>query len=95
MYTGDRYPNGVDSAWAANKENRVVFDFHNEIAYLNPTIMISPVTGKAVRSLAELTPVLQKETIVDGAFGLASDTRELTFKFSKNLSFDNLDAYFK
>lgn len=92
MYTGDRYPNGVDSAWAANKENRVVFDFHNEIAYLNPTIMISPVTGKAVRSLAELTPVLQKETIVDGAFGLASDTRELTFKFSKNLSFDNLGA---
>ncbi len=92
MYTGDRYPNGVDSAWAANKENRVVFDFHNEIAYLNPTIMKSPVTGKAVRSLAELTPVLQKETIVDGAFGLASDTRELTFKFSKNLSFDNLGA---
>lgn len=90
MYTGDRYPNGVDSAWAANKENRVVFDFHNEIAYLNPTIMISPVTGKAVRSLAELAPVLQRETIVDGAFGLASDTRELTFKFSKNLSFDNL-----
>ena len=92
MYTGDRYPNGVDSAWAANKENRVVFDFHNEIAYLNPTIMISPVTGKSVRSLAELAPVLQRETIVDGAFGLASDTREFTFKFSKNLSFDNLGA---
>lgn len=92
MYTGDRYPNGVDSTWAANKENRVVYDFHNEIAYLNPTIKISPVTGKSVRSLAELTPVLQRETIVDGAFGLASDTRELTFKFSKNLSFDNLGA---
>lgn len=90
MYTGDRYPNGIDSAWAANKENRVVFDFHNEIAYLNPTIMISPVTGKAVRSLAELAPVLQRETIVDGAFGLDENTRELTFKFSKNLSFDNI-----
>ncbi len=92
MYTGDRYPNGIDSAWAANKENRVVFDFHNEIAYLNPTIMTSPVTGKAVRSLAELAPVLQRETIVDGAFGLDENTRELTFKFSKNLSFDNLGA---
>lgn len=89
-YTGDRYPNGMNKEWIADKDKRVVFDFHNEIAYLNPTIMTSPVTGKSVRSLAELAPVLQRETIVDGAFGLDENIRELTFKFSKNLSFDNL-----
>lgn len=89
-YTGASYPNGADSAWNADKENRIVFDFHNEIGYLNPTIAISPVTKQPVRSLAELTPVLQKLPYEDGAFGLDPKTRELTFKFSKNLSFDNL-----
>jgi len=89
-YTGASYPNGADSAWNADKENRIVFDFHNEIGYLNPTIAISPVTKQPVRSLAELTPVLQKLPYEDGAFGLDPETRELTFKFSKNLSFDNL-----
>ena len=89
-YTGASYPNGADSAWNADKENRIVFDFHNEIGYLNPTIAISPVTKQPVRSLAELTPVLQKLPYEEGAFGLDPETRELTFKFSKNLSFDNL-----
>jgi hypothetical protein len=89
-YTGASYPNGADSAWNADKENRIVFDFHNEIGYLNPTIDVSPVTKQPVRSLAELTPVLQKYPYEDGAFGLDPKTRELTFKFSKNLSFDNL-----
>ena len=88
-YTGTRYPNGMDKEWIADAKKRIVFDFHNEIGYLNPTIYTSPVTHQPVKSLAELTPVLQKPTIEDGAFGLDPATTELTFKFSKNLSFDN------
>lgn len=86
-YTGDQYPNGMDTMWV--KSGKPVFDFHNEIATLNPTIGISPVTKQPVKSLAELCPVLQKEPYEDGTFGLDPKTRTFTFKFSKNLSFDN------
>jgi hypothetical protein len=86
-YTGDQYPNGMDTVWV--KSGKPVFDFHNEIATLNPTIGISPVTKQPVKSLAELCPVLQKEPYEDGTFGLDPTTRTLRFKFSKNLSFDN------
>lgn len=87
-YTGDQYPNGMDTVWV--KSGKPVFDFHNEIATLNPTIGISPVTKQPVKSLAELCPVLQKEPYEDGTFGLDPKTRTFTFKFSKNLSFDNI-----
>ena len=87
-YTGDQYPNGMDTVWV--KSGKPVFDFHNEIASLNPTIGISPVTKQPVKSLAELCPVLQKEPYEDGTFGLDPKTRTFTFKFSKNLSFDNI-----
>lgn len=86
-YTGDQYPNGMDTVWV--KSGKPVFDFHNEIASLNPTIGISPVTKQPVKSLAELCPVLQKEPYEDGTFGLDPNTRSFEFKFSKNLSFDN------
>ena len=89
-YTGDQYPNGLDTVWIAN--GKPVFDFHNEIASLNPTIGISPVTKQPVKSLAELCPVLQKEPYEDGTFGLDPKTRSFRFKFSKNLSFDNAGA---
>ena len=91
-YTGDRYPNGMDPEWIADKDKRVVFDFHNEIAYLNPTIMTSPVTKKPVESLAQKAPILQKEYLEDGAFGLDPNTEEITVKFSKNLAFDNIGS---
>lgn len=87
-YTGDQYPNGMDTMWV--KSGKPVFDFHNEIATLNPTIGISPVTKQPVKSLAELCPVLQKEPYENGTFGLDPKTRTFTFKFSKNLSFDNI-----
>ena len=87
-YTGDQYPNGMDTVWV--KSGKPVFDFHNEIATLNPTIKISPVTKQPVKSLAELCPVLQKEPYEDGTFGLDPNTRSFEFKFSKNLSFDNI-----
>ncbi len=87
-YTGDQYPNGMDTVWV--KSGKPVFDFHNEIASLNPTIGISPVTKQPVKSLAELCPVLQKEPYEDGTFGLDPNTRSFEFKFSKNLSFDNI-----
>lgn len=86
-YTGEQYPNGMDTVWV--QSGKPVFDFHNEIASLNPTIGISPVTKQPVKSLAELCPVLQKEPYEDGTFGLDPKTRTFTFKFSKNLSFDN------
>ena len=91
-YTGSRYPNGTDPEWIADEKKRVVFDFHNEIAYLNQTIKKDPKTGEAIKSLAELTPRLQSEEIPDGAFGLDPATTEMKFKFSKNLTFDNLGS---
>lgn len=93
-YTGSRFPNGGDPEWIADPEKRIVFDFHNEIGYKNPTILTSPVTKEAVRSLAELTPVLQEVPYGENdVFGLDPDTRSIEVKFSKNLSFDTGSEY--
>lgn len=86
-YTGKRYPNGLDAEWIAN--GKPVFDFHNEISSLNPTIDYSPKTKEPVRSLKDLPPVLQAATFEDGTFGLDPNRKEFTFKFSRNLAFDN------
>ena len=89
VYNGSRYPNSLDAEWAKTKN---VFDFHNEIAALNPTITISPKTKKAVKSLKNLPPVMQREGTENGTFGLDPTTRSFTFKFSRNLAFDNAGA---
>ena len=86
-YTGERYPNGLDADWIA--DGKKVFDFHNEISSLNPTILISPVTHNKVRGLADVPPVCQIPPYEDGTFGLDPETRELTFKFSRNLYTEN------
>ena len=88
LYTGDQYPNGLDEEWQNDKAKRLVFDFHNEISALNPTITVSPKTKKAVRSLKDLPPVLQEQPYEDGTFGLDGSMTEMTFKFSRNLAFD-------
>lgn len=88
LYTGDQYPNGLDEEWQNDKAKRLVFDFHNEISALNPTITVSPKTKKAVRSLKDLPPVLQEQPYEDGTFGLDASMTEMTFKFSRNLAFD-------
>ena len=88
-YSGSRYPNSLDTEWAKTKK---VFDFHNENAAFNPTITISPKTKKYVKSIKNLPPVMQKETVENGTFGLPGDTRSFTFKFSRNLAFDNAGA---
>ena len=85
-YTGDQYPNGLDSAWVA--EGKKVFDFHNEISSLNPTITVSPVTGQKVMSLKNLPPVMQYEPYEEGTFALPSDLRSMSFKFSRTLTYD-------
>ncbi|MBR4810883.1 MAG: hypothetical protein IK039_03880 [Bacteroidaceae bacterium] len=85
-YTGDQYPNGLDSAWVA--EGKKVFDFHNEISSLNPTITISPVTGQKVMSLKNLPPVMQYEPYEEGTFALPTDLRSMSFKFSRTLAYD-------
>ena len=89
LYTGDQYPNGLDEEWQNDKAKRLVFDFHNEISALNPTITISPKTKKPVKSLKDLPPVMQQQPYEDGTFGLDGSMTEMTFKFSRNLAFDN------
>lgn len=90
QYTGNLYPRGIDTAWI--NQGKYVMDFHNEISYLNPTITISPKTGKAVKSLKNLAPVMQYEPYEDGTFGLPSNLRSMKFKFSRTLAFDNFGA---
>lgn len=86
-YTGNAYPNGQNKEWQADKEKRLVFDFHNEISSLNPNIDFS--NGKKVLSLKDLPPVVQRMPYVDGTFGLDPNLREMTFKFSRHLCFKN------
>lgn len=86
-YTGNTYPNGQDPQWRDNKDKRVVFDFHNEISSLNPNIDYSG--GKKVLSLKDLPPVLQRQPYVEGTFGLDGNMREMTFKFSRQVYFQN------
>lgn len=90
QYTGNLYPRGIDTAWI--NQGKYVMDFHNEISYLNPTITISPKTGKAVKSLKNLAPVMQYEPYEDGTFGLPSNLRSMKFKFSRTLAYDNFGA---
>ena len=85
VYKGNHFPKGLDEAWING--GKLVQDFHNEISALNPTIKFS--NGKAVKSLKHLPPVCQREAYVDGTFGLASDMTSMTFKFSKQLAFEN------
>ena len=86
-YTGNTYPNGQDPQWRDDKTKRVVFDFHNEISSLNPNIDYSG--GKKVLSLKDLPPVLQRQPYEEGTFGLDPNMREMTFKFSRQLYFQN------
>lgn len=86
-YTGNTYPNGQDPQWRDDKTKRVVFDFHNEISSLNPNIDYSG--GKKVLSLKDLPPVLQRQPYVEGTFGLDPNMREMTFKFSRQVYFQN------
>ena len=90
-YTGNAYPNGFDVEWQNDKNKRLVYDFHNEISALNPTIVKSPKDKKPVRSLKNVPPVFQ-DKFEDGTFGLDPQTRSFTFKFSRNLYFDNSGA---
>ena len=87
LYTGSRYPNGGDVEWQNDKNKRLVFDFHNEMSSLNPNIDYS--NGKKVLSLKDLPPVMQRAPYEDGTFGLNPDTRQMTFKFSRQLVFEN------
>ena len=87
LYTGSRYPNGGDVEWQNDKNKRLVFDFHNEMSALNPNIDYS--NGKKVLSLKDLPPVMQEAPYEDGTFGLSPDLRQMTFKFSRQLVFEN------
>ena len=83
-YKGNYFPKGMDEEWVAAGKN--VQDFHNEISALNPTIIYSK--GKKVKSLKQLPPVCQREPYENGTFGLDPQTRQLTFKFSRQVYFD-------
>lgn len=87
LYTGTRYPNGGDVEWQNDKNKRLVYDFHNEMSALNPNIDYS--NGKKVLSLKDLPPVMQEAPYEDGTFGLSPDLRQMTFKFSRQLVFEN------
>lgn len=87
LYTGSRYPNGGDVEWQNDKNKRVVFDFHNEISTLNPNIDYS--NGRKVLSIKDMPPVLQRAPYEEGTFGLDPSLRQMTFKFSRHLVFQN------
>ena len=78
VYKGNYYPNGLDEEWIAN--GKPVFDFHNEISSLNPTITKDD-KGKTVRSLKNLPPVWQASQFAEGTFGLKGDIDSIEFKF--------------
>jgi len=80
-YNGELFPKANDIEWI--KAGKIVPDFVNEISIANPNIA----TG--VYSLKNLPPVIQGMPNEDGSFGLDGSVRELTFKFSKALAFDN------
>jgi hypothetical protein len=89
VYKGNYYPNGLDSVWVA--DSKAVFDFHNEISALNPTIKYNE-KGKTVRSLKNLPPVWQDAQFADGTFGLSGDMDSIWFKFSRQLYYENKGA---
>lgn len=80
-YTGSYYPKPLDSAWVA--QGKIVPDFFNEIATPNPTVFGGVVSKDA------LPPVMMKAPYEDGSFGLDADTRELRFKFSREVQVDD------
>jgi hypothetical protein len=88
LYTGTRYPNGGNVEWQNDKSKRLVYDFHNEMSSLNPNIDYDK-NGKRVLSLKDLPPVMQRAPYEDGTFGLSPDIRQMTFKFSRQLVFEN------
>lgn len=90
VYKGKFYPNGLDEEWAKTKE---VFDFHNEISSLNPTIKYDE-KGKTVRSLKNLPPVWQGAQYVDGTFGLSGNMDSIVYKFSRKLYYGNTNGSF-
>lgn len=76
------FPNALDTTWIKN--DRIVFNFSNEIATPNP----SQKAWAGVHSLADLPPVMVKAPFEDGAFGI-TPTNEIKFKFSREVQFDN------
>lgn len=80
-YTGSYYPKPLDSAWVA--QGKIVPDFYNEIATPNPNVFGGVVSKDA------LPPVMMKAPYEDGSFGLDADTRELRFKFSREVQVDD------
>jgi len=86
-YTGkgnsatEGFPMGTDTAWI--KAGKIVPDFHNELATPNPNIF------DGVFSMKELPPVMQESQFEEGSFGLDPSTRELWFKFSRQVDMDD------
>lgn len=87
-YTGkgnsatEGFPMGTDTAWI--KAGKVVPNFYNELATPNPNIF------DGVYSMKELPPVMQESQFEEGSFGLDPSTRQLWFKFSRQVEMDNL-----
>ena len=77
QYTGSRYPKALDTEWI--QAGKIVPDFYNEIATPNPYVFSD------VISLKDMPPVMQVAQYEEGSFGLPADTRELRFKFSREV----------
>ena len=81
QYTGSLYPKALDSVWI--NAGKYVPDFYNELATPNPYAF------DGVYSMKELPPVMQEPQYEDGSFGLDAKTRQLKFKFSRQLEIDD------
>lgn len=85
-YTGkgnsatEGFPMGTDTAWI--KAGKIVPNFYNELATPNPNIF------DGVFSMKELPPVMQEPQFEEGSFGLDPSTRQLWFKFSRQVAID-------
>ena len=86
-YTGkgtsatEGFPMAIDTVWVKN--GKIVPNFYNELAVPNPTIF------DGVYSMKELPPVMQVLPYEDGSFGLDPATKELKFKFSREVDMDD------
>lgn len=82
-YTGkgtsatEGFPMGTDTTWI--KDGKIVPNFYNELATPNPNIF------DGVFSMKELPPVMQESEFEEGSFGLDPSTRELWFKYSREV----------
>ena len=81
QYTGSLYPKAQDTVWV--NAGKYVPDFYNEVATPNPYAF------DGVYSMKELPPVMQEPQYEDGSFGLDAKTRQLKFKFSRQLEIDD------